>query len=98
MNITPNYSVNFFRFNQKVNEDNGQTQAKELTQPAFKMSNKAVMTGAAALSTAIVGGMKAAENLKAKEEEKIPTREEFDEILKEISNEYCIDLSQVYVV
>ncbi len=83
MNISPNYNVNYFRFNNKINHNEGQTEPQELKTPAFKMNKQqAAMTGAAALAAAVAGGLQAVKNMNAKEEETIPTREEFEKMLE----------------
>ncbi len=81
MNISPNYNVNYFRFNNKINNNEGQTEPQELKTPAFKMNKQqAAMTGATALAAAVTGGLQAVKNMNAKEE--IPTREEFEKMLE----------------
>jgi hypothetical protein len=84
--------VNYLRFNQKIKDNEGQTEPQELKNPqftkrftpspAFKMKEKAAgIIGAAAataISSAVIGGLQAAKNMG---EEKIPTREEFEKML-----------------
>ena len=44
MDITPNYNLNFLRFNQKIRNNIEQTEPTELKQPAFKMSAKNILS------------------------------------------------------
>ncbi len=85
MNITPNYNINYLRFNQRISNQSNQTEPVEIKNPAFKMNSKTIQAGAvaAAISAAVTGGLEATKNLNNKKEEKIPTREEFETTLDE---------------
>lgn len=82
MNITPNYNVNYLKFSPKIRNNEGQSEPKELNQPAFKMNAKTASAASAALTAVVAGGIQAAKNLN-KSAEEIPSKEAFAKILNE---------------
>ena len=81
MNITPNYNVNYLKYSSKISNNDGQSEPKELNQPAFKMNAKTASAASAAITAAVAGGIQAAKNLN-KPTEEVPTKEEFEKLLK----------------